>query len=375
MPETYWTFQRLGMLEKLKASSCARKVGVQFVSSSGKESQPFLFRSHDPRESSETWHVKRDEFDQMMFENATEKGADCRQGVRVIDLKFGSTENCTTNSQVTYREQDDGVPQSVAAKVVVDATGQQGLIANKLGLREMNPKLRKAAVWSHFRGGARDTSGGGVKTSILQSEDKKSWFWHIPLHDDLVSVGVVGDADYLLKGGKNPAEIFETQRAKCQAIDQRLTDATLANEYSIDKEFSYTTKQSSGDGWVLIGDAWGFIDPVYSSGVYFAMKSAELAAECVIEGLNTGDTSARQLGKWEPEFKAASEWIRKLVHAFYTEEFRVGQFAKQHPEHMANLTDLLIGEFSILKSVRSSTILTRGWLSARLRPSRFAVER
>ena len=94
---------------------------------------------------------------------------------------------------------------------------------------------------------------------------------------------------------------------------------------------------------MLVGDAWGFIDPVYSSGVYFALKSAELAADCIVEGLASGDTSAAQLGKWEPDFKKATGSVRKLVHAFYSGEFRVGQFVTDHPEHRGNLTDLLIG--------------------------------
>ncbi len=92
-----------------------------------------------------------------------------------------------------------------------------------------------------------------------------------------------------------------------------------------------------------MGDAWGFIDPVYSSGVYFAMKSADMAAGCVIDALRHDDPSAERLGAWNAEFSAGTKWVRKLVHAFYSGEFRVGNFAREYPQHMPALTDLLIG--------------------------------
>jgi flavin-dependent dehydrogenase len=342
MPETYWVFERLGVLEKLQASRYPRKVGVQFVSSSGRESQPFLFRTHDPRECSATWHVDRGEFDQLLFDNAAEKGADCRCGTRVVDIVFDGDRATGVVVQAAAGD-TTATTKTIAAKVVVDATGQRGLISNMLGTRRVNPQLRKAAIWGHFRGGVRDTSGGGVKTIILHTSSKQAWFWYIPQADDLVSVGVVADRDYLLKGRSTTEEVFAQERANCPAVDQRLADAEPVDELTVDKEFSYTTDRAAGDGWVLVGDAWGFIDPIYSSGVYFALKSGELAAESIAKALQTGDTSAHQLGAWSVEFKAGTEWIRKLVHAFYSNEFRVGKFVAEYPQHKGNLTDLLIG--------------------------------
>ena len=153
---------------------------MQFVSSTGSESQPFLFRNHDDRPSSETWHVQRAEFDQMLLQNAREKGADCRDGVRVADvLMEGDRAIGVTLGGRKNQE-------TIRSKVVVDATGLQGLISNKLGIRHVNPLLRKAAIWGHFRGGTRDDSHGGVKTVILHTSSKKSWFWYIPQAEDVV---------------------------------------------------------------------------------------------------------------------------------------------------------------------------------------------
>ena len=115
------------------------------------------------------------------------------------------------------------------------------------------------------------------------------------------------------------------------------------DDLHVAKEFSYTTTQQAGDGWGLTGDAYGFIDPIYSSGVYFAMKSGELAADAIVEGFAKDDLSASQLGKWSAEFDAGTNWIRKLVDKYYTNEFSFGRFMKEFPQHQGNLTDLLIG--------------------------------
>ena len=339
MPETYWTFEKLGVLDKLRASRFSKKVGVQFVDGSGRESKPFFFRSHHDHDSSDSWHVERAEFDQMLLENAAEHGAECLDQTRVVDVLFEGDRAVGVRLKTSAGETLD-----VASRVVVDATGQSSLIANKLGLKQINPDLRKAGIWRHYRGGERDESGGGVKTIISHTRDKRAWFWYIPQSGDLVSIGCVGDAEYLLKGRGTPAEVFEEELANCPGASSRLKDAEPLDDLAVAKEFSYTTTQAAGDGWTLVGDAWGFIDPVYSSGVYFAMKSADMASECVVDALRHDDPSEERLGVWSDEFKAGTKWVRKLVHAFYSGEFRVGQFVKEYPHHAGPLTDLLVGK-------------------------------
>ncbi len=343
MPETYWQFERLGVLDKLKASVFAKKVGVQFVNNTGKESAPFLFRTHDDRESSETWHVDRAQFDKMLFDNAATKGASCWDKTRVLEAKFTTTDAGGSRAKGVLLQHAGNPAQEVSARVVVDATGQQALVANRLGLRRENPSLRKAAIWRHYRGAHRDESGGGVKTVIMHTAEKQSWFWYIPQADDTVSVGVVGDRDYLLKDRGTPDDTFDEELGKCPTLSCWLHNSEAVGDFKVAKEFSYTTDKSAGDGWVLVGDAWGFIDPVYSSGVYFALKSGVLAADCIIDGLNNNDVSADTLGRWIPDFTRQTSLIRKLVHAFYSGEFRVGKFIQEYPQHQSELVDLLIG--------------------------------
>jgi flavin-dependent dehydrogenase len=356
MPETYWTFQRLGVLDKLKASACPKKYSVQFVNDRGKTSQPFYFHQHDPRECSQTWQVLRSEFDKMLFDNAAEKGADCRDGVRVLDVLFepaastshlpdGTSDSDGGQKAVGIKIQSSGgEPQEIGARVVIDATGQQSLIATRLGIRRENPDLRKSAIWTYFRGVRRDPGVDEGATIIMHTDARESWFWYIPLANDVTSLGVVGDTDYLLRGRGKPADIFNEELAKCPSLLDRMRNAVRTDdEVHVAREFSYKSERPAGEGWVLVGDALGFVDPIYSSGVFFALKSGELAADCVIAGLRAGDTSAEQLGGWAADFDKGVELVRKLVAAFYTREFSFGRFIKSHPEHTGNLVDLLIG--------------------------------
>lgn len=342
MPDSYFVFERMGLLDKMRSSGYAKKVGVQFVNHAGRESAPFLFRWNDPRECSETWHVPRPEFDQMLFDHAAATGAECHQGVRVLDVLMEGDR--ATGVRLQY-DGPDGKPATceVRAKVVVDATGQQALLGQKLGVRKVNPALKKAAIWGHFRGAARDTEHGGVYTIVLHTDQRKSWFWYIPQADDVVSVGVVGDNEYLLKGRGAPADAFFEEVRKCPAVEGRLEGSELVDELVVAKEFSYVTDRSAGDGWVLVGDAWGFIDPVYSSGVFFALKSGQVASDCIIKALEAGDTSAATLGAWVGDFKEKTNFVRQLVEAFYSGGFRVGKFVKEFPHHRGGLTNLLIG--------------------------------
>ncbi len=339
MPESYWTFKRLGVLDKMKSSSFTKKYSVQFVNNNGKESAPFFFDQHDQRECAQTWQVERAEFDKMLFDHAAELGATCVDQTRALDVLFDENDvACGVRLQMS-----DGTQREVASKVVMDGTGQQSMVANKLGLVEAIPELRKAAIWTYFKGAKREPGKHGGATLVLHTESKDCWFWYIPLSDDVTSVGLVGDNEFILKSRMSPGDAYCEELSNCPAVADRIRGAEMMGDFHVAKEFSYTSRQHAGDGWVLIGDAFGFIDPIYSSGVYFALKTGEMAADAVIEGIRTGKLDETQLGSWTDEFKAGAQWVRKLVDAFYTNDFSFGQFMKRHPEHRGGMTDILIG--------------------------------
>jgi flavin-dependent dehydrogenase len=216
-------------------------------------------------------------------------------------------------------------------------------LANKMALKQDDPDLRKIAIWSYFENAEREAGPHGGATIIMHTEKKDSWFWFIPLRNNITSIGVVGDREYMLEGRGKPEDIFAEELQLCSAMQRRLDKSTATDKYRVAREFSYTTSKQSGPGWVLVGDAFGFIDPIYSSGVYFAMKSGLLASDAIVAGLQVDDVSGKQLGSWIPEYSEGTQWIRKLVDAYYVHPFSFGQFLKMHPQYTGALTDLLIG--------------------------------
>jgi flavin-dependent dehydrogenase len=338
MPEAFWIFERLGVLSEMDRIAFTRKNGVQFVSSNDKESQPFIFADHDDRPSNTTWHVQRDKFDQMLYETAFNRGATCADQTRVLDIDIRKK----GQHRVTI-EDSDGKESEISTKVIIDASGQSAMIANRLGLMEYYADLKKAAIWGYFENGARAGGKNPEVTCILHTDSKDAWFWYIPLADGTVSVGLVADNEFLLKRGGSPQQTFEVELKRCPGLQRRLMDATQVGRFNIAKEFSYRATQQAGEGWVLVGDAGGFIDPIYSSGVYLALKSGLAAGEAVAAGLHNNDVSAKQLGGWTREYEDGVKWIRKLVRAFYNKDFSFAGFMKAHPHHAGNLTNLLIG--------------------------------
>ena len=344
MPATYWTFQRLGVIHKLKDSHFPKKYSVQFFSSSGKASAPFYFYRNDPHESSMTWQVLRSEFDQMLLDNAREKGADVQRGVSVREVLFDGEKAVGVRARCA-----DGRIDEFSAKVVVDSTGQSALISRRLKINTTEQKLKKASIFTHFEGGIRDEGIDEGATLILHTEHKDSWFWYIPLPYDRVSVGVVGDLDYLLQdrresdGTLSHQAIFDEELAKCPALYPRIADAKQLFPVKVTKDFSYRANCIAGNGWVLVGDAFGFLDPVYSSGLFLALKSGEMAADTINAALEKEDFSPEQLGSFGAEFVAGMEAIRKLVYAFYTKDFSFARFLKRFPECQQGIVDILSG--------------------------------
>jgi flavin-dependent dehydrogenase len=340
IPETYWILERLKMLPKMKGSHYIKKYSVQFVSSSGRLSEPFYFVDHKPHDCSQTWQVRRSEFDQLMLENAREQGVDVHEGVRVLEVLFEGSRAVGVRLQ-----KEAGHERTVYADVIVDASGQSSMIMSRLGLREWDPVLKKAALWTYWKGAFRDTGRDEGATVVIQTKSKKGWFWYIPLHDDILSVGVVSAYDYLFKNraDKDYEAIYFEEVADCPGVQPRIANAERVSQFYAQKEYSYRSQRAAGDGWVLVGDAFGFLDPLYSSGVLLALKSGQLAADAVVEGLAKGDTTAAELGKWEPGFVQGMDRMRRLVCEYY-DGFNFGRFVKRHPEHKGTLTDLLIGD-------------------------------
>jgi flavin-dependent dehydrogenase len=339
IPETYWVLKRLNMLPKMQRSHFVKKYSVQFVNARGRESAPFYFWDNKPHECSQTWQVVRSEFDQMMLENAREHGVDAHEGVHVLEVLFEGDRATGVRIKTA-----DGARREIRARVVVDASGQAALLQNRFKLRLWDPVLNKGAIWTYWQGAYRDTGRDEGATMVLQTADRQGWFWYIPLHDNIVSLGIVAPFDYLFKNRQGSHEqTYQEEVEAAPAVKQRLTSATRATGYFLTRDYSYRSRQVAGEGWVLVGDAFGFLDPLYSSGVLLALKSGELAADAIGEGLERNDLSAAQIGRWGDGFNQGVDRMRRLVCEYY-DGFSFGNFVRQYPDLRGTVTDLLIGD-------------------------------
>jgi flavin-dependent dehydrogenase len=275
-----------------------------------------------------------------MLRNAQEHGVAVEEGVHVTSVVWEGDRAVGVKIK-----KEDGTQQEVRAKVVVDASGQGTVIMDRLNLREWDPVLKKAALWTYWEGAYRDTGRDEGATLVIQVEGKNGWFWYIPQHDNVISVGVVASYEYLFKNrpGKTHEQIYFEEVERCPGLKPRLKGAKRAGPYRAAKEYSYRSKKAAGDGWVMIGDAFGFLDPLYSSGVLLALKSGQMAADAICEGLASGNTTGAKLGQWEPGFVQGMERMRRLVCAYY-DGFSFGRFVKRFPHLKGLITDLLIGD-------------------------------
>ena len=228
--------------------------------------------------------------------------------------------------------------------MVVDATGQRALLSRRLGLKSDDPDLRQVSYFTHFVGAARDGGLDEGATLILHTRGRASWFWFIPLPDDRASVGVVGAVEDLVRRYPgDPQAAFDGELARCPALAPRLAGARQLFPIKVARDFSYLSRRIAGDGWMLAGDAFGFLDPIYSSGIFLALKSGEFAADAIVDGLAADDLSAARLRRFEAEYVAGMVAIKRLVHAFYDPEFSFSTFLRRYPECRGSVVDLLVG--------------------------------
>jgi flavin-dependent dehydrogenase len=338
IPHTYGVLDRLGLLPALRASHFPAKHSVRFVSPSGAQSDPFYFSEVLEGDQARTWQVERSEFDQMCLDNARDSGVEVRMATRVSNVLFDNGRAVGVRAQPT-----GGKPYEVATRVVVDASGRATVIGSQLGLKGPVPGLEKASYWSYYRGGQRGTGIDAGETTIYVIAER-GWFWYIPLPNDIVSVGIVASPDYLFAATDKIDDMFAREVMACRPLSDRLASAERVAAIRGTRQLAYQNRDTCGDGWVMVGDARAFLDPIYSSGLYLALASAELAADCVHEALEAGDPSAARLGAFEPTLQSGLGVIQRLIYTFYDQDFSFREFVRRFPDQRAALIDCLVGD-------------------------------
>lgn len=337
IPYTYFPLERLGMIGKMKASHFPKKYSVQFVSPSGKVSEPFYFFQHLEHEASCTWQVLRSEFDQMLMDNAREKGAEVVEETTVNELLRDGDKVVGVRATGP-----DGKKSEYYAPFTVDATGRDAFAVSRQGWRVRDPYLNKIAIWTYYEGAQRDPGLDEGATTVAYVAEK-GWFWYIPLPDDVISVGIVAEKDYLYKDSRDLETIFQREVKNNAWIESHVAAGRQVGPYRVTGEFSYRSRYCAADGLVLIGDAFAFLDPVFSSGVFLALRSGELAADTIDEALAAGDVAAARFEGYGAEMRQGIEAMRRLVYAFYDHNFSFGSVIREYPHLRGDLTDCLIG--------------------------------
>ena len=340
IPYTYFPLERIGMIERMKKSHFPSKYSVQFVGRSGNLSQPFYFFEHLKHEAACTWQVLRSEFDQMLMDNAREKGAEVLEETKVTET---IDENGTVSGVCAKAK--DGSMLEFRAPITIDASGRDSLSMLRNNWRVRDDQLKKISIWTYYKGALRDPGRDEGATTIA-SIPERGWFWYIPLPDDMVSVGVVAESDYLYRDTRDLEEIFLREVTKNRWIEKHLAIGRRTEPLRVTGEFSYRSRYTAADGLVLTGDAFGFLDPVFSSGLFFALRGGELVADAVDAALSAGDYSAGRFNDYANEMCNGMEAMRRLVYAFYDHGFSFADLMKEHPDLSPDLTDCLIGNLS-----------------------------
>lgn len=344
IPFCWYTLERLGLARRLEQSRCVKKFSVQFVGTSGADTRPFYFFEHLHHSSSVAWQVLRSDFDRMLIDNARASGVEIIEGERAERLLL----NGEAVVGVATRD-ETGVQRERHATLTIDASGRDALSPAQFGWRILDEELNRFALWTYFRGALRDPGIDAGATTVA-SVPGGGWFWYIPLHDDIISVGVVQKKEHLFQpgdgGSQEALERMYWRQVKTNPwVERHLAIGERCDAFRVTNEYSYRSRHCSRDGLVLAGDALSFLDPIFSSGVYLALRMGELVAEASLSALAAGDVSAGRFADYGATVSAGVHAIRRLVYSFYAPDFSFGQAIKRDPASRVDISDLLIGNF------------------------------
>ena len=295
LPANVALFERLGVRDAVERIGM-RKWGVEFVSPDHAHQSLLEFGDAWDKSMPYAWQVRRSELDELLFRHAQQRGARTQEGCRVREVRFDD-EGATVEARL-----DDGARRSVRARFVVDASGRDTFLANKLRSKQKNPKHNSAALFGHFTGAQR--LPGRLEGNISIFWFAHGWFWLIPLADGSTSVGAVCWPYYLKSRDKPLADFFADTITLCPQLGERLANATLVGgTVHATGNYSYGGTHCSGERYLMLGDAYTFVDPVFSSGVYLAMQSAFEGAGVVATCLDRPAEAARARRRFEAMMK------------------------------------------------------------------------
>ena len=336
LPANVALFDRLGVREEVERFGMA-KYGAEFVSPDHEHRPMIDFADAWDKSMPYAWQVRRPELDELLFRNAAKKGARALEGCRVRKVEFDA-EGATVEAEL-----DDGARRTWRTRFLVDATGRDTLLANQFRCKEKNRKHNSSALYAHFTGAKR--LEGRLEGNITIFWFDHGWFWQIPLADGVTSIGAVCWPYYLKSRSKPLPEFFQDTIALCPALAERLAEAELVSEVHATGNYSYSSRISSGERYLLLGDAYAFIDPVFSSGVYLAMQSGFAGVDVVETTLDRPRQAAAARRRFDRAMRHGPRAFSWFIFRISSPTMREFFMAPQNPLRVKEaLISLLAGD-------------------------------
>lgn len=337
LPYNHQLFQEIGVLQKLEAAGFVTKYGAQFHLGNSSKCLKLIFKSGRFTRSPVAFQVERSKFDHILLTHARESGAETREGWTVNKFTHAP-------DGVSIEARDEaGRTETFRGRFLIDASGRGNFTGNVEGTRRIHPQLKKIAIFGHFEGVKVEEGPKAGDIVIVRLDDK--WFWLIPISPKKVSVGCVMDQQEFARSGEAPAELFARIWKSSSELQSRMNDARPVGAIQTTSDFSYYNDRLIGPRLMRIGDAAGFMDPIFSAGVYLAMFSGKLAAEVIADAVAGGNNGSSGMRAYEKRMFRAMRYYGEMVELFYTKPF-IELFMQPRPKfHIPDaIVAILAGE-------------------------------
>jgi FADH2-dependent halogenase len=312
LPYSMPVFERLGIRELLDRTFL-HKHGAELTTACGERKVKFFFKNGFKLKHVRSYQVERAEFDKLLLDHARASGAEVREETIVEQLAFSP-------DGVTLRVHGRDEPaENIRARFLIDASGRHTVVGQHFKLKKGYPNLNKFSVFAHYDDVQREPGMDGTLTRMVRAGDR--WFWLIPLGETRMSIGMVMDTAAFKQLRQSPEEALQIAIDEQPEIQNRMTRATRVSPVYATGDYSYRNITLTGDQWLLAGDAAGFIDPVFSTGVFIALASGEQAADIIDATLKDPAQKQRLFRRYEQGLNRVMDLYLRFVNAWYTHEF------------------------------------------------------
>ena len=354
LPMNVPLFEALGVKQEIERIGMP-KYGVEFVSPWHDTTTQLEFAQAWDKSLFYSYEVRRSEFDEILFKNAAAQGASVIENCRISQVEFPPSGGAIATGQ-----DGDGQERRFEAKFLVDASGRDTLLAGRLGIKQRNRRHATAAVFAHFTGARRLPGKAAGNISIFWFDH--GWFWFIPLADDTTSIGAVCSPEFMKQRKTDVTSFLQSLIAQCPALTDRLAGAEMTGPATATGNYSYRADKMSGTNFIMLGDAYAFIDPVFSTGVFLAMKSAFLGADAVTASLHQSRAEAgRAVRRFEAEMRDALDRFSWYIYRINTPAMRDLFMAPRNYFRMQEaLLSLLSGDVFNNSPIHGRLLLFKG---------------